>query len=69
MEANRRTENERKGVDFTLMRVARGLWKWQFQIANTVTTGKTHSNLKGMAAHRAQQRIGRELRRPRDLMQ
>jgi hypothetical protein len=41
---------KRKSVDFTLMRVAPGLWKWQFQIANTVTTGKTHSNRKGMAA-------------------
>jgi hypothetical protein len=31
---------KRKSVDFTLMRVAPGLWKWQFQIANTVTNRK-----------------------------
>ena len=58
---------KRKGVDFTLMQVAPGLWKWQFQIANTVTTGKTHANLWGMAAHRAQQRIDLELRKLGDL--
>jgi hypothetical protein len=55
----------RKGVDFTLMQVAPGLWKWQFQIGETVTTGKTHSNLMGMAAHSAQKRIDSELKKPR----
>jgi hypothetical protein len=60
---------KRKGVEFSLMQLGPGLWKWQFQIANIITTGKTHSNLRGMAAHRAQQRIDRELRKPRDLTQ
>jgi hypothetical protein len=41
------------------------LWKWQFQIGNIVTTGKAHSNLRGLAAHRVQQRIDRELKKPR----
>jgi hypothetical protein len=52
----------RKGVEFTLVQAEPGLWKWQFQIGDTVTTGKTQSNLRGMAAHRVQQRIDRELR-------
>ena len=43
------------------------MWKWQFQIGKTVTTGKTQSNLMGMAARRVQQRIDRELGKPRDL--
>ena len=57
----------RRGVEFTVTQVHPGLWKWQFQIGKTVTTGKTHSNLMGMAARRVQQRIDRELNKPRDL--
>ena len=43
----------RKGVEFTLLLIEPGLWKWRFQIGETVTTGTTETNLKGMAAHRA----------------
>jgi hypothetical protein len=57
----------RRGVEFTVTKVEPGLWKWQFQIGETVTTGKTHSNLMGMAARRVQQRIDRELNKPRKL--
>jgi hypothetical protein len=57
----------RKGVEFTLMQVGPGVWKWQFQIGETVTTGKTQSNLMGIAARRVQQRIDRELGKARDL--
>jgi hypothetical protein len=55
----------RRGVEFTVTRVEPGLWKWQFQIGETVSTGETHSNLMGMAARRVQQRIDRELLKPR----
>jgi hypothetical protein len=54
----------RKGVEFALLLIKPGLWKWQFQIAETVTT---ETNLKGKAAHRASDRIDRELREPRSL--
>ena len=57
----------RKGVEFTLLLIEPGLWKWRFQIGQTVTTGVTKTNLKGMAAHRASDRIDRELREPRSL--
>jgi hypothetical protein len=57
----------RRGVEFTLIQVEPGLWKWQFQIGETVTNGRTHSNLFGMAARKVQQRIDRELVKPRDL--
>jgi hypothetical protein len=57
----------RKGVEFTVIRVEPGLWTWQFQIGSTVMTGKTHSALRGIAARRAQVRIDQELRKPRDL--
>jgi hypothetical protein len=55
----------RKGVEFTVTQVERGLWKWQFQIGETVTTGKTQTNLMALAARRVQQRIDRELNKPR----
>jgi hypothetical protein len=57
----------RKGVEFSLRQVESDLWKWQFQIGNTITTGQTRSRLMGIAAHRAQKRIDLELRKPRDL--
>jgi hypothetical protein len=57
----------RRGITFTLLQVEPGLWKWEFQIDKTVTTGKTKSNLMGMAARTAQQRIDEELRKPRGL--
>jgi len=57
----------RRGVEFTLVQVEPELWKWEFQIDKTVTTGKTKSNLMGMAARRAQQRIDQELKKTREL--
>jgi hypothetical protein len=65
--SRRTTRMNRRGVEFTVTKVEPGLWKWQFQIGETVTTGKTHSNLMGMAARRVQQRIDRELNKPRKL--
>jgi hypothetical protein len=43
------------------------VWQWRFQIGEAVSTGKTETNLKGLAAHRVQQRIDRELKKPRSL--
>ena len=56
----------RRGVEFTLVQVEPGLWKWRFQIDQTVSTGKTQTNLMGLADRRVQQRIDFELRKPRD---
>jgi hypothetical protein len=53
----------RKGIDFTLLLVEPGLWKWRFQIGKTVTTGKTQTNLMGLAARRAESRIDGALRK------
>jgi hypothetical protein len=53
----------RRGVEFTLLQVEPGLWQWQFRIGETFTTGKTKTSLKGVAAHRVQQRIDRELKK------
>jgi hypothetical protein len=59
----------RRGVDFTLVQAEPDLWKWRFKIGKTVTTGKTQTTLKGLAAHRVRQRIDRALNRPRELAQ
>jgi hypothetical protein len=57
----------RKGVEFTVSQVDEDCWNWRFQIGETVKTGSTQTRLKGMAAHRVQQRIDRELKEARDL--
>jgi hypothetical protein len=44
-----------------------GLWKWRFKIGEAVTAGKTQAHLLGLAARKVQQRIDRELGKPRDL--
>jgi hypothetical protein len=56
----------RKGVEFTLVQVEPDLWIWRFQIGETETTGKAHAKVMGLAAHRVQQRIDRELRKVGD---
>ena len=57
----------RRGVDYSIVLVEPGLWKWQFQIGKTVTVGRTRSSLFGLAARKVQQRIDRELVKTRDL--
>jgi hypothetical protein len=59
----------RKGVEFSLIQIEPGLWKWQFQVGDTVTTGETRSNLRGLAAHGVHQRIDRELNKPHGPLQ
>ena len=53
----------RKGVEFTLLLAEPGLWKWRFQIGKTATTGKTQTNLMGLAARRVDVRIDGALRK------
>ena len=53
----------RKGVEFTVLLIEPGLWQWRFQIGKTVTKGKTHTNLEGLAARRVESRIDGALRK------
>ena len=57
----------RKGVEFTVSRVDEDWWNWRFQIGEVVRTGNTQTRLMGMAAHRVQKEIDRELKQARDL--
>jgi hypothetical protein len=52
-----------KGVEYTLTPVAPGVWKWQFQIAGKVISGKTEAKLNLLAIRRIQLRIDRELKK------
>ena len=56
----------RKGVEFTLVQAEPDLWIWRFRIGEGETTGKAHAKLMGLAVHRVQQRIDRELKKARD---
>jgi CheY-like chemotaxis protein len=53
----------RKGVEFTVRLIEPGLWKWQFQIGEAVTSGKINTRLIGLAIRRAEFQIDRALRK------
>jgi hypothetical protein len=55
----------RKGVEFTLLLVEPGLWRWRFQIGAKATTGRTQTNLMGLATRRVEVRIDGALRKLR----
>jgi len=57
----------RRGIEVSLMQLEPDLWQWQFRIGETLTTGKTRTKLRGMAARKAQMRIDHELKKPRNL--
>jgi len=41
---------------------APGVWKWQFQIGDTVKSGKTETNINLLAVRRVQLQIDRALK-------
>jgi hypothetical protein len=52
-----------RGVDFTVAQDPRSnVLRWQFRVDGKVTTGKTETALRGVAARRAQIKIDEELR-------
>jgi hypothetical protein len=53
-----------KGVEYTVALTAMpSIWKWQFQIGETVKTGKTETKINLLAIRRVQLRIDRELKK------
>ncbi|WP_454619964.1 hypothetical protein [Bradyrhizobium cenepequi] len=52
-----------KGVEYTVTLATPGVWKWQFQIGDTIKTGKTEAKLQLLAIRRVQLRIDRELKK------
>jgi hypothetical protein len=53
----------RKGVEYSVLAIEPGFWIWRFQIGETVTTGKTHTRLLGMATRRVELRIDGAIRK------
>ena len=54
-----------RGVEFCVEQAPEreGVWVWRFEVDGEVRTGKTQTKLKPMAIRRAQQAIGRELKK------
>jgi hypothetical protein len=52
-----------KGVQFAVAATAEpDVWRWQFQIGDTVRTGKTQTRLAALAARRVQTKIDAALK-------
>ncbi len=49
------------GIEYSVLKVEPGIWKWTFRIGGDVTTGKTATNIDVLAARRVQLRINRAL--------
>jgi hypothetical protein len=52
-----------KGVEYSVIAVAPGIWKWQFRIGDRLVTGRTEARLNLLAIRRVQLRIDRELKK------
>ena len=52
-----------KGVEFTVIATAPGIWKWQFRLGDKMIAGKTETRLDLLAIRRVQLRINRELKK------
>lgn len=54
---------EHRGVEYTVVATATpGIWRWQFQIGNTVSNGQTETRLELLARRRVQLRINQVLK-------
>ena len=52
-----------KGVQYSVAAAAEpGVWRWQFQVGDTVRTGKTQTRLGAMAIRRVQVKIDAALK-------
>lgn len=52
-----------KGVEYSVIAVAPGVWHWQFRIGDRLFTGRTEARLNLLAIRRVQLRIDRELKK------
>jgi len=58
------TKINHRGVDFTVAPDPEpNVWRWRFWIGDKVTTGKTETALRGIAARRAQIKIDQAIRK------
>jgi hypothetical protein len=51
-----------RDVEFSLLKVRRDAWHWEFKIGQAVRSGVTHTAIEQLATRRVQQQIDRSLR-------
>jgi hypothetical protein len=53
-----------RGIEYTVaLTTVPSIWKWQFQIGDTIKTGRTETRIDLLAIRRVQLRIDRELKK------
>jgi hypothetical protein len=51
-----------RGVEFSLLKIRRDAWHWEFRIGRTTRSGVTQTTIEPLAIRRVQQQIDRSLR-------
>jgi hypothetical protein len=51
-----------RGVEFSLLKIRRDAWQWEFRIGRTARSGVTQTTIEPLAVRRVQQQIDRSLR-------
>jgi len=51
-----------RGVEFSLLKVRRDAWHWEFRIGRATRSGVTQTTIEPLAIRRVQQQIDRSLR-------
>jgi hypothetical protein len=51
-----------RDVEFSLLKIRRDAWHWEFKIGPTARSGVTQTTIEQLAIRRVQQRIDRSLR-------
>jgi hypothetical protein len=51
-----------RGVEFSLLKIRRDAWHWEFKIGRTVRSGVTQTAIEQLAIRRVRQQIDRSLR-------
>jgi hypothetical protein len=51
-----------RNVEFSLLKIRRDAWHWEFTIGHTARSGVTQTTIEQLAIRRVQQRIDRSLR-------
>jgi hypothetical protein len=51
-----------RGVEFSLLKIRRDAWHWEFRIGPIARSGMTQTTIEPLAVRRVQQQIDRSLR-------
>lgn len=51
-----------RGVEFSLLRIRRDAWHWEFRIGQAARSGVTQTTIEQLAIRRVRQQIDRSLR-------